>query len=627
MCGIVGIIDRDKPADLKLLEQMRDTMPYRGPDDNGLWTNNSQNVALAHLRLSILDPTPAGHQPRIEQSGMHAITYNGEVYNYIEVREKLITLGYEFETGTDTEVILKAYIEYGRDCLKYFNGMFVFAIWDEQKCETFLARDRLGIKPLYYYVHGSKIYFASETKAILKALENKPELNVELIDKYMSFGYIPGEDTLHRGLKRLLPGHSMVIDQGNHIDITQYWDLHFKEEQDKGFDHYLIETQALLNNSIDLRLRSDVPLGIFLSGGVDSSAVVGLLAERVDEPLKTFSIAYDFGDKFDETKYAQMVAKKFNTEHHEIKISPQQFKEFIPEFIHLMDEPVTEAAAISLFFVSKLAKEKVTVALSGEGSDEIFAGYDLYHYMQIIEKYRSVTPRFLRSLFATISNKVLGHSHKVSKYLNLATLPLSERYNGMSTYDEQQKILLYKTDFKETLASLKGDEPRLFQKALFEKTKNNDPLNQMLYFDTKTWLVDDLLIKADRMSMATSIELRVPYLDYRLVEFAASIPVKYKMRKGVGKYILKKMMEPILPKEIIYRPKMGFPTPLKLMFQNELRDYSTNLLLKEFAKLHEYFDKSRIKQLLDEHCANKYDHHKILWQLVVLEEWLQRNTD
>jgi asparagine synthase (glutamine-hydrolysing) len=627
MCGIVGIIDRDKPADLKLLEQMRDTMPYRGPDDNGLWTNNSQNVALAHLRLSILDPTPAGHQPRIEQSGMHAITYNGEVYNYIEVREKLITLGYEFETGTDTEVILKAYIEYGRDCLKYFNGMFVFAIWDEQKCETFLARDRLGIKPLYYYVHGSKIYFASETKAILKALENKPELNVELIDKYMSFGYIPGEDTLHRGLKRLLPGHSMVIDQGNHIDITQYWDLHFKEEQDKGFDHYLIETQALLNNSIDLRLRSDVPLGIFLSGGVDSSAVVGLLAERVDEPLKTFSIAYDFGDKFDETKYAQMVAKKFNTEHHEIKISPQQFKEFIPEFIHLMDEPVTEAAAISLFFVSKLAKEKVTVALSGEGSDEIFAGYDLYHYMQIIEKYRSVTPRFLRSLFATISNKVLGHSHKVSKYLNLATLPLSERYNGMSTYDEQQKILLYKTDFKETLASLKGDEPRLFQKALFEKTKNNDPLNQMLYFDTKTWLVDDLLIKADRMSMATSIELRVPFLDYRLVEFAASIPVKYKMRKGVGKYILKKMMEPILPKEIIYRPKMGFPTPLKLMFQNELRDYSTNLLLKEFAKLHEYFDKSRIKQLLDEHCANKYDHHKILWQLVVLEEWLQRNTD
>jgi len=247
--------------------------------------------------------------------------------------------------------------------------------------------------------------------------------------------------------------------------------------------------------------------------------------------------------------------------------------------------------------------------------------------MQIIEKYRSVTPRFLRSLFATISNKVLGHSHKVSKYLNLATLPLSERYNGMSTYDEQQKILLYKTDFKETLASLKGDEPRLFQKALFEKTKNNDPLNQMLYFDTKTWLVDDLLIKADRMSMATSIELRVPFLDYRLVEFAASIPVKYKMRKGVGKYILKKMMEPILPKEIIYRPKMGFPTPLKLMFQNELRDYSTNLLLKEFAKLHKYFDKSRIKQLLDEHCANKYDHHKILWQLVVLEEWLQRNTD
>ena len=626
MCGILGTLNFSNAADATRITAMRDTMPYRGPDSNGIWLSDNGYCGLAHLRLSILDPTPAGQQPRAEESGRFVISYNGEVYNYIEIRAELEQKGYTFETGTDTEVILQAYVEWGKNCLSRFNGMFAIAIFDNETQELFLARDRLGIKPVYYYFDENELIFASETKAILKGLSALPELNVELIDDYMSFGYIPGENTLHKGIKRLMPGHYAIVKNGQ-LTATQWWDLEFNNTEDKGFDYYLNESKKLLESAIDLRLRSDVPLGIFLSGGIDSSAVVGLLADKVKKPLKTFSIAYDFGKNFDETQYARMIAEKFGTDHHELKITPQQFADFIPEYIHLMDEPVTEAAAISLFFVSKLAKEKVTVALSGEGSDEIFAGYDLYQYMNVLEKYRGVVGRTGSEFFAGVSNKLLGKSHKVSKYLNMATQPIEQRYKGMSTYPDAQKYALYRDDFAEQLMSAKAATNHgYFSRQLFEKTKDNDQLSKMLYFDTKTWLVDDLLIKADRMSMATSVELRVPFLDYRLVEFAASIPSKHKIKKGEGKYPLKKMMEGILPNDIIYRKKMGFPTPLKLMFQNELREYAANLLLAEDTRVHKFFKKERIAQLIEEHNADKYDHHKTLWQLVVLEEWLRKNS-
>jgi asparagine synthase (glutamine-hydrolysing) len=626
MCGILGILSLNKKIDVDRLLAMRDSMSYRGPDSNGVWLGDKEKIGLAHLRLSILDPTPAGHQPRVEEAHNCVISYNGEVYNYLEIRTVLESKGHTFETGSDTEVVLKAYIEYGVNCLQHFNGMFAIAIWDGNKKELFLARDRLGVKPVYYYQTQDEFIFASETKAILKGLDSKPALNLQLIDSYMSFGYIPGENTLHQGIKRLMPGHYAVI-SGSEIKITEYWDLKFDNQDDKGFDYYVDESKKLLESAIDLRLRSDVPLGIFLSGGIDSSAVVGLLADKVKEPLKTFSIGYDFGKGFDETPYAQIIADKFKTDHHEIKITPSQFKEFIPEYIALMDEPVTEAAAISLFFVAKLAKEKVTVALSGEGSDEIFAGYDLYQYMSVLEKYRNVVGQGGADFFAGVSNKVFGKSHKVSKYLNMATQPIERRYKGMSTYPDHQKEALYKPEFKSLIEQDEQVSSRSFSKQLFEKVKGQDKLSKMLYFDTKTWLVDDLLIKADRMSMAASLELRVPFLDYRLVEFAATIPSHHKIKKGEGKYPLKKMMEGILPNDIIYRKKMGFPTPLKLMFQNELRDYAENLLLSNDTQLLQFFKIERIEQLIQEHNADKYDHHKTLWQLVVLEEWLRKNTD
>ncbi len=624
MCGITGIKRSNSRINESLINAMRDTFSYRGPDDKGTWIDQSSNIALAHRRLSILDPSISGHQPmHDEEVGCH-IVFNGEVYNYIEIREQLIAKGHQFTTGTDTEVILRAYREYGRDCLQHFNGMFAFALWDEREQVLFLARDRLGIKPLYYYEQSDGTFiFASEIKAILKALDKPPRVKTELIDKYMSFGYVPGEETLHEGIKRLLPGHYAILSNTN-FSIEKYWDLTFNNEVDKGFDYYLSNSKGLLNSSIDLRLRSDVPLGIFLSGGIDSSAVVGLLAERVSEPLKTFSVAYDFGSQYDETEYARQVSKKFQTDHHELFITPTQFRDFIPEYIHLMDEPVTESAAISLYFLSKLTKESVTVVLSGEGSDEIFAGYDLYKYMLMIERFRSVIGSRASSLVSALASQV-PINNKLTKYMVLAGQPIEERYKGISTYEEYHKELLYRPDYKEHLINNGNTATDKFLQDIFKATENKDVISRMLNFDIKTWLVDDLLIKADRMSMAASLELRVPFLDHRLVEFAATIPSHYKVKNNQGKYLLKKMMDGLLPNSIIQRKKMGFPTPLKMMFQNELSDYANDLLLSEDAKIANYFSKGRINQLLEEHTSKQKDNHRILWQLIVLEEWLGKS--
>lgn len=625
MCGIAGFI-RCKQGDItKRIHTMRDAFPYRGPDDKGCWVQPEHGVALGHRRLSIIDPSPAGHQPMHDENNGLIIVFNGEIYNYIEVRKDLQCLGHLFRTKTDTEVIIKAFLQWGEDCLHRFNGMFAFAIWQEKTQELFLARDRLGIKPLYYYIDSSGFYFASEVKAILKVLPQMPRLQEGLIDAYMSFGYVPGGDTLHAGVKRLLPGHCLTINEKSST-LRQYWNLNFSRGEDRGERYYLEKAQSLLDSAIELRLRSDVPLGIFLSGGLDSSAVVGSLAPKISKPLKTFSVAYDFGDQFNETPYARLVAKKFRTEHHEIFITPDEFASFIPDYIRLMDEPVAESAAISLYYVSKLAKEHVTVVLSGEGSDEIFAGYDLYRYMNMLERYFNILGENFAKGMANMATAILPLGSKVAKYLHLGSLPLEKRYKGISTYEERYKKGLYRKDFAEN--SLNATEKLKiaeFLQSLFMDTAKNDVLSRMLYFDTKTWLVDDLLIKADRMSMAASLELRVPFLDYRLVEFAATIPSHYKVKGCQGKYLLKRMMKDVLPQEIIHRKKMGFPTPLKKMFEGMLFDYAQNTLLSSNTMLSVYFLKESIAQLLQEHRSNQMDHHRVIWQLIVLENWLQEN--
>jgi len=640
VCGIAGVVGPSATyVDETIVQTMIDTFGYRGPNDDGTWVSSSDYVALAHKRLSIIDTSHAGHQPMHSytvsgesgESGVGGevdctIVFNGEIYNYIEIRDELKLQGVIFDTESDTEVILKSYRFYGKSCLDKFNGMFAFAIWDASAKELFIARDRLGIKPFYYHVSDEGGFiFASEVKGILAVLDKPWQTKMSLVDQYMSFGYVPGEETLHVGIKRLLPGHCATLREGV-LDIGEYWALNFSDNpEDKGLDYYAAETSRLLKSAIDLRLRSDVPLGIFLSGGIDSSAVVALLSEKTESQLNTFSVGYDFGAQFDESQFARQVSAEFNTNHHEIKVDPKEFKSFIDRYIRLMDEPVTEAAAISLHYVSQLAKENVTVVLSGEGSDEIFGGYDFYQYMSVIEKIRSIFGVTMSGVLGRLGGAVDKFLPKIAKYLMLTSQTFEQRYRGISSYGEAYKKHLYKADVKKSLLLMKSSKVQTFIDSLFDKTRGLDLLSRMLYFDTKTWLVDDLLIKADRMSMASSLELRVPFLDYRLVEFAATIPSKYKINNGTSKFILKHIMKDLLPDSIINRKKMGFPTPLKLMFQNELSGYVVDVLLADDACIHQILSVDAIKKLIDDHYQDKVDNHRVLWQLIVLECWLKKN--
>lgn len=621
MCGIVGIIGYHYDDLETVTISMRDSFPYRGPDDCGVWNDTSSGIGLGHRRLSIIDTSSAGHQPMFDVQQELVIVFNGEIYNYIELRQELEGKGYQFHSKTDTEVILASYREWGVHCLDRFNGMWAFAIWNTTTRRLFLARDRLGIKPLYYYrANNGTLYFASEVKAILTALKNIPAINTHLIDAYMSFGYIPGEDTLFQGIKRLMPAHYIVFD-GERFDMSRYWEIAYQHQPDRGFDFYVNRAQELLENAIKLRLRSDVPLGIFLSGGLDSSTVVGLLAHSVPEQLKTFSVAYDFGSQYNETKYARMIAEQFQTDHHEFWISPQEFQEFIPNYMWLMDEPVTESAAISLYFISRLAKEHVTVVLSGEGSDEAFAGYDFYRYMLALQRVRSILGERAGKMLLRFGRSMFPGWPKLHKYLTLCSSPVEQAYKGISTYEEGYKGRLYTDNFSQFVQYQARDHIDHVLGEFFAPTRHSDTLSRMLYFDLNTWLVDDLLIKADRMSMAASLELRVPFLDHTLMEFAATIPSKYKIHGKLNKYLLKKMMEPILPSEVIYRKKMGFPTPLKLMFQGALSDYAYDILTGPSTSIHQYFQKEQIQQMLTEHVEGHRDHHRVIWQLIVLEEW------
>ncbi len=594
---------------------------YRGPDGVGQVCLESDGVALGHRRLSILDLSEAGHQPMKSHSGRLWLVFNGEIYNYIEIRRELESLGHAFCSGSDTEVLLYAYEQWGAACLTRFMGMYAFAIWDRERKELFAARDRLGIKPFYYRASSHGIAFASEIKSILAVQREPPQVDVTLIDAYMSFGYVPGEDTLHQGTRRLLPGHTLTWRDGR-VQISRYWDLDFGAPRDASLAESTEQIRGLLQDSIALHLRSDVPLGVFLSGGLDSSAVVAMLSPGASSGLKTFSVAYDFGAAYDETPYAREVAAAFRTDHHEVRVTPAEFRDFIPDYIWHMDEPVTEAAAISLFYVSKLAREHVVVCLSGEGSDELFAGYDFYAYNLAIERLRGL---FGGGLFRRLSSLIrqVRRLEKFRKYLDLAGEPIEKRYRGISTYEIGKKASLYSGGFAAHAAE-GNPNCHAFIDGLFARSRQWDSLSRMLYFDTKTWLVDDLLIKADRMSMATSIELRVPFLDHRLVEKAATLPARHKIRGLQTKSVLKKVMDTRLPARIVSRRKMGFPTPLEFMFRGELFDYARETLLSHQAVNRGYFHASAVDRLLRDHREGKAANHREIWQLLVLEEWHRR---
>ena len=593
-------------------------IPYRGPNGAGQICWQEDGVALGHRRLSILDLSDAGRQPMDCGNGRFWVTYNGEIYNYVEVRRELQSMGYAFHSDTDTEVLLKAYEQWGAACLQRFMGMYAFAIWDRSKRELFAARDRIGIKPFYYQHTDRGLLFASEVKSILAVAGGARSVDDSLIDAYMEFGYVPGQQTMHKGIVRLLPGHTLTW-RDNRVTLASYWDFEFAPQQGADVAEHAARIHDLLQTSVGLHLRSDVPLGVFLSGGLDSSAVVAMLAPGARRGLNTFSVAYDFGPEYDETPYAREVSAAFSTDHHEIRVTPQQFLDFVPGYVWHMDEPVTEAAGISLYYVAKLASTRVVVALSGEGSDELFAGYDFYRYNLTIERARGMLGGGVFRRLAAFARRT-ERLAKLRKYLNLAAAPLEARYRGVSSYEVDRKAALYSDGFASVAARGNGRCAQ-FIGALFDRSRGWDALSRMLYFDTKTWLVDDLLIKADRMSMANSIELRVPFLDHRLVEYAARVPSRHKIHGANTKFVLKLGLRAVLPNRIIVRRKMGFPTPLETMFRGALFDYAHDTLLSQQATGRGYFRSGAVRRLLSDHRSGKAANHREIWQLLVLEEW------
>ena len=602
-----------------LIEKMTRAMVHRGPDAEGYFRHD--RVALGHRRLKIID-LAGGIQPLFNEDESIVVVYNGEIFNFQELKLNLQAKGHTFRTHSDTEVIVHAYEEYGDECPKYFRGMFAFAIYDIRRDRLFLARDRLGIKPLYFQFQDRRLLFASEIKPILLAHDGRPAVDKGLIDFYMSLGYVPGERTLFRGISRLLPGHTLSFEKGA-LSIVRYWDISTIPTLDISFDEATEKLEHLLLESVRLRLMSEVPLGAFLSGGLDSSAIVACMSKMMAEPVKTFSVGYRDDPASSELEYARIVAKSFKTEHHEFILESGDFFDSLDLLLEHMEEPVVESAAVALFQLSKLAREHVTVILSGEGGDEILAGYPLYKIMPKVDRVHSVVRFLPEAMHAWIGRHAMI-SEKSAKYWDWVGEPLSRRYWGISNdVTGSLKERMYQPAFQMHVGDVVGN----FFEALFGKIETATNLRRMTYVDLKTWLPDDLLLKADKMTMACSLELRVPMLDHHLLEFSTALPDNFRRNGDEGKYLLKKLMERYLPPEIIYRPKKGFPVPIAVWFRGPLYERVCEILLDARSLSRGYFRPEYIGRVLHRHRIGAEDLSRRIFSLLALELWHRKYID
>lgn len=620
MCGICGILhlNPDNPVEREQIIKMNNHMMHRGPDAEGVFIE--KNIGLGHRRLKIID-LEGGVQPMLNEEQNIILVFNGEIYNFKEIRENLLKKGYVFKTKSDTEVIIHAYTEYGDKCVEHFRGMFGIAIYDKLKNKLFLIRDRLGIKPVYYYLDKERLIFASEIKPILQVINHKPEVHTESLDFYMSVGYVPGENTLFKDIKKLRPGHTLSV-ENNKIHFNEYWDLQNTPQNDIRFEDALNGFEKLAMESIDLRLRSDVPLGAFLSGGLDSSVIVALMSKITDSQVKTFSVGYKNEPEANELEYAKIVANKFNTEHHEFILEPLDFFNSLDTLLEHTEEPIIESAAVALFQLSTLAKEHVTVILSGEGGDEILAGYPLHQITPKVDQLYNFSKYLPRIIKNNISSYI--SNEKISKYFDWINLPQEDRYLSISNdVTESIKNKMYHS-------SSYIDSHRLtsnYFKNLYNKMSHGSNLRKMTYTDIKSWLPDDLLVKADKMTMAASLELRVPFLDHKLVEYATSLPDNFRLNGNQGKYLLKKFAEKYLPEEIIYRKKKGFPVPIASWFRGELYDKVNEILLDAKSLSRGYFKQEYIESTLKRHKSGNEDLSRRIFALLNLELWHRKYID
>jgi asparagine synthase (glutamine-hydrolysing) len=623
MCGICGIfhVDPMQRAERATLAEMNQRIVHRGPDDDGFHVDG--NVGLAMRRLSIID-IRTGHQPITNEEENVWIVYNGELYNHQELRQDLEARGHRYRTKSDTETIVHLYEEHGRECVKYLRGMFAFAIWDQRKRRLFIARDRLGIKPLYFRYDGKTFLFGSEIKAILSYPGVKPEFNRGTLAEYLAFGYISGPDTMYAGIHKLLPGHTLELDEHGDMQISQYWDLEVKaDDGSRTRTHYVERYRDLLEGCVSSHLMSDVALGVFLSGGLDSSAVAALTTKIRREPIETFAVGYG-EEQFSELAFARQVAGHIRSKHHEVRLSRDEFFQTLPRLIWHEDEPIVWPSSVSLYFVARLARERVTVVLTGEGSDETLGGYTRYAWTLLNSRldrtYRKLTPVFLRgivrrsvhagSLPAALHRK-LAHTFLVRDGASWPSFYFDNFYSAFSSADQDE---LLTSETKRLGRDAYGGSMKYWN------ASSGDMLHRLLYTDIKTYLVE-LLMKQDQMSMAASVESRVPFLDHKLVEFTARIPAKYDIKGLAGKFILKSAVEGLLPREIIYRQKMGFPTPWAYWLAGQQLANLENLLLEPRTVDRGLFKSEVVKRLFAEHRAGHRDHGNRIWRLLNLELW------
>jgi len=598
---------------------MTASLKHRGPDDQGFYIKDK--IGLGHRRLSIID-RKTGHQPIANEDKTVWLIFNGEIYNFLELKKDLESKGHRFQTQTDTEAIVHLYEEKGDDFLNELNGMFSLALWDEKKNRLFLARDRLGQKPLYYSLVNDTLIFGSELKSLFKHPLIKKEIDFDSLNKYLIYEYVPTPQTIIKGIKKLEPGHFLVYQDGN-FKNDRYWDIQFNQIDQKD---YLVKFENLLEDSVKKRLISDVPLGIFLSGGIDSSTISYFAQKNSPQKIKTFSIG--FTDKsFDESSYAAQVAKHLNTEHYHQECGPRDLLDLIDDVFQINDEPFADASIIPTYLLSKFTRQNVTVALGGDGGDELMAGYPTFQALKFAKIYRYFPRAFRKLIFKTVgllpaSFDNFSLDFRIKKTLSGYEYPLeiqNQIWLGSFTSQENQGLfsqeIANQIEFNQSFSEL--DQ-------FVEKNKGQPLENRLIYLYLKQYLSDDILTKADRASMFASLEVRAPFLDHRLVEFINSLPYNLKLKGLTTKYVLKQLMKDKLPDNIISRPKKGFGVPVAKWINNELKDFTFDLLNKRDIEKQDIFSYPEIKKMLNEHMDKKVDHRKKIWTLLMFQGWYRR---
>lgn len=629
MCGIVGIMQFDgQPVDAQILRRMVAALRHRGPEGEGvdMVTASPASIGLGHTRLKILDLSDQAAQPMASDDGAVRVTFNGEIYNYRELRASLERRGVRFQTASDTEVLLRVYEAEGERCLDQLDGMFAFAVWDGRRRSLLLARDRVGKKPLYYYAGPRLFAFASEVKALLQHPGIPADVDRDALPAFFLYGYVPTPHTCYQGIRTIPPGHRLLLGMDGHIDLHAYWDLPIREpvaSHRPSQADAVVRVRELMRAAVQRRLLADVPVGAFLSGGLDSSIVVGLMSQLTDQPVRTFSIGFADQPRFDETAYARLAAQRFGTRHVEFVVKPQAV-ELVEQLVWHHDGPFADSSAIPTYLLARLTREHVTVALNGDGGDELFAGYLRFYATMLAER----IPPWVRRSAATMLGGLPAWGPprsawaRLQKFAGSAALPFTERFSRWNAvfYEDVPRLLpdSCRTNGRQVPAPLARLEPYR------SRCRQASGLTQLLYLNMKTYLVDDLLVKMDRCSMAHALETRSPFLDRELIEYVFGLPDSMKLRWGRTKVILRRAFADLVPPEILRRGKMGFGVPLRAWFTQDLRDYLRDVLLAPDARLRGYVDQDYVRHLCETHLSGLADYSHRLWTLLTFEVWLRQ---